>query len=75
MVAVVQDTAAGFQGGALTTGRSLRQIIWARLRRDRVAMGCLIVLVVYYAIAILGPFVAGMVGISPYAFDSAAISA
>jgi len=74
MVAVVQDTAAGFQGGALTTGRSLRQIIWARLRRDRVAMGCLIVLVVYYAIAILGPFVAGMVGISPYAFDSAAIS-
>jgi len=74
MVAVVQDSAAGFQGGALTSGRSLRQIIWARLRRDRLAMVCGVVLVVYYGIAILGPFVAGMVGISPYKFDAAAIS-
>jgi peptide/nickel transport system permease protein len=55
-------------------GRSLRQIIWGRLRKDRVAMLCLIILVAFYAIAIFGPFVAGMVGIDPYKFDSAAIS-
>lgn len=75
MVAVQQDV-AGFSGEAvaLTSGRSLRQIVWSRLRRDRLAMGCLIVLVVYYLIAILGPVVAGFVGISPYTFDAAAIS-
>jgi peptide/nickel transport system permease protein len=37
-------------------------------------MVCGVVLVVYYGIAIFGPFVAGMVGISPYKFDAAAIS-
>jgi peptide/nickel transport system permease protein len=73
MVAVT-DSAAGFQGGALTAGRSLRQIIWARLRRDRLAMICLIILVVYYALAIFGPVVAGFVGIDPYKLDSGAIS-
>lgn len=73
MVAI-QD-AAGFQNaGALTSGRSLRQIIWTRLRRDRVAMVCLVILVAYYLIAIFGPFVAGMVGLSPYALDASAIS-
>lgn len=67
----VQDTAAGFQSGALTAGRSLRQIIWARLRRDRVAMICLIVLIVYYAIGILGPFI---VANPSGTFDKTAIS-
>jgi peptide/nickel transport system permease protein len=55
-------------------GRSLRQIIWARLRRDRVAMLCLVVLIVFYLTAIFGPVVAGMVGIDPYKFDPSAIS-
>jgi peptide/nickel transport system permease protein len=74
MVAV-QDTAAGFQDtGVLTGGRSLRQIIWTRLRRDRVAMICLVVLVVYYMIAIFGPVVFGALGIDPYRFDKSAIS-
>jgi peptide/nickel transport system permease protein len=74
MVAV-QDTAAGFQDTTvLTSGRSLRQIIWSRLRRDRVAMICLVVLVLYYAIAIFGPVVFGVLGIDPYRFDKSAIS-
>jgi peptide/nickel transport system permease protein len=71
MVAAVQDTGAGFQGGALTGGRSLRQIIWARLSRDRVAMACLIILVAYYLLAILGPFV---VPNPSTTFDASAIS-
>jgi peptide/nickel transport system permease protein len=74
MVAL-QDV-AGFQGQAepATAGRSLRQIIWARLRRDRLAMVCLVIMVVFYAIAIVGPVVAGVVGIDPQAFDPASIS-
>jgi peptide/nickel transport system permease protein len=75
MVAIQQD-AAGFTGEAqaLTSGRSLRQIVWARLRGDRLAMMCLGVLIIYYLTAMLGPVVAGFVGIDPFKFDAAAIS-
>jgi peptide/nickel transport system permease protein len=59
---------------AAMVGKSLRQIVWARLRRDRVGMGCLAILVAMYAIAIFGPFVAGAFGVNPYDFDAAAIS-
>ncbi len=69
-----QDVAGFEQPGALTAGRSLRQIIWSRLRRDRIAMICLIVLVVYFLIAIFGPFVAGALGFNPYDLDRSAIS-
>jgi peptide/nickel transport system permease protein len=55
-------------------GRSLRQIVWARLRRDRVAMFCLIVLIIFYLTAIFGPIIAGYFGIDPYKFDPSAIS-
>ncbi len=72
MVAV-QDTAAGFQSGALTGGRSLRQIIWARLRRDRLAMVCLVILVLFYLVGMLGPVVFGPLGLDPYKLDTAAI--
>jgi peptide/nickel transport system permease protein len=37
-------------------------------------MVCLVILIAFYLIAILGPFVAGFFGISPYTFDSASIS-
>jgi peptide/nickel transport system permease protein len=55
-------------------GRSLRQIVWARLRRDRIAMLTFVVLVVYYLIGIVGPIVGPLLGLDPYAFDRAAIS-
>ena len=71
MVAAVQDTGAGFQGGALTAGRSLRQIIFARLRRDKVAIVCLFILIGYYALGILGPIV---VADPSQVFDKSAIS-
>ncbi len=75
MVAAVQDTGAGFQSGSLTSGRSLRQIIFARLRRDKVAMFCLVVLVLFYLTAIIGPNIAsGLFGIDAYKFDKSAIS-
>lgn len=71
MVAAVQDTGVGFQSGALTAGRSLRQIIWARLRRDRVAMICLIVLIAYFLIAVVGRLIVADPSIT---FDSSTIS-
>jgi peptide/nickel transport system permease protein len=55
-------------------GRSLRQIVWARLRRDKVAMICLFIVLTMYAIAIFGPFLAPIFGVDPYAFDKSAIS-
>jgi peptide/nickel transport system permease protein len=55
-------------------GRSLRQIVWARLRRDRVAVLSLTVLIIMYVLAIVGPFVAPMLGFDPYRFDPGAIS-
>ncbi len=55
-------------------GRSLREIIWARLRRDRVAMICLVILIAYYTIGILGPVVASLAGISPYTLHPDLIS-
>lgn len=55
-------------------GRSIRQIVWARLRRDKVAMVCLVVLISYYLIGILGPVIGPSIGLDPYAFDRASIS-
>jgi peptide/nickel transport system permease protein len=55
-------------------GRSLRQIVWARLRRDKVAMVCLGILVILYAIAIVVPLIADKIGIDPYALHKELIS-
>lgn len=55
-------------------GRTIREIVWARLRRDRVAMLCLGLLVVFYALAIVGPFLFAALGFDPYKFDKASIS-
>lgn len=55
-------------------GRSIHEIIWARLRRDRVAMACLVVLVVYYVVAAVGPFLLEQAGYSPYVLDPGSIS-
>src|SRR5215207_2151830 len=56
-------------------GRSLKQIVWARLRRDKVAMVCLFILILYGVVAVLGPFLGKtFFGLDPYAFDRAAIS-
>ena len=69
-----QDVAGFEQSGPLTAGRSLRQIIWARLRRDRIAMICIGVLAVYLLLAIFGPFVVGAFGFNPYTLDASALS-
>jgi peptide/nickel transport system permease protein len=47
-------------------GRSIREIVWARLRRDRVAMVCMVVLAVYLVLAVIGPNILAAFGWSPY---------
>jgi peptide/nickel transport system permease protein len=56
------------------TGRSLRQIVWSRLRRDKTAMVCLVILILLYLIAIFAPFITSMLGVDPYSFDGESIS-
>jgi peptide/nickel transport system permease protein len=55
-------------------GRSIKEIVWTRLRRSKVAMACLVLLIVFYLLAVLGPFVLAALGYSPYTADRAAIS-
>ena len=54
--------------------RSLRQIVWARLRRDKLAMVCLIILIGLYLIAIFAPIICDLIGVDPYSFDKESIS-
>lgn len=46
-------------------GRSPWQLAWARLRRDRVAIGCAVVIALIALVAILAPVIALLVGHGP----------
>ncbi len=56
------------------TGRSLRQIVWSRLRRDKTAMVCLVILILLYLVAIFAPVITSLLGVDPYSFDGDSIS-
>jgi peptide/nickel transport system permease protein len=47
-------------------GRSIREIVWARLRRDKVAMVCAGILTFYIVLAVIGPNVLSALGWDPY---------
>ena len=51
-------------------GRSLTQIAWGRLRRDKVAMFSMSVVVIVILIAALAPLISKLVGVDPLAFNS-----
>lgn len=50
-------------------GRSLTQITWNRLRRDKVAVVSLCTVLFYVAVAALAPLITRLVGVDPYEFD------
>lgn len=52
-------------GETAIQGRSLGQIAWRRLRRDKVAMGGAIVLVFLMLVAIFAPLIVGLLGTPP----------
>ena len=60
--------------GSAIAGRSLRQIVWARLRRDRLAMASLTFLVVLSTMAIFAPLITHLLGVGPNDYDQSSIS-
>jgi peptide/nickel transport system permease protein len=54
-------------------GRSIREIVWARLRRDKVAMVCLVVLAIYTILAVIGPNLLSALGWDPYQLNRDAV--
>ena len=55
-------------------GRSLKQIAWMRLKRDKVAMTCLVILAFISLVAIFAPVIAKAFGVDPFSFNSNLIS-
>ncbi len=51
-------------------GRSLGQIAWLRLKRDRVAMGCLVVVILFILVAVFANVLSRIEGRNPYKFYS-----
>jgi peptide/nickel transport system permease protein len=62
------------EGERAIKGRSLGALAWSRLKRDRAAMGGLIVIVVILLIAVLHAVICNILGISPYKFHTNLIS-
>jgi peptide/nickel transport system permease protein len=51
-------------------GRSLTQIAWARLRRDKVAMASLVAVAVVVVIAVGAPLITKLIGVDPYTINN-----
>ncbi|MBO1336396.1 ABC transporter permease [Streptomyces sp. VRA16 Mangrove soil] len=60
--------AAASEAGRKVEGRSLKQIAWNRLKRDKVALGGGIVVVVLILVAIFAPLIVGLLGHPPNDF-------
>lgn len=56
--------------GTQVVGRTLREIAWLRLRRDKVALGCAVVLIIIAFLAVFAPLICRLLGINPYSFNS-----
>lgn len=54
----------------VVVGRSLRQIALARLRRDRTAMTCVVILLIIALLAIFAPLLCKALGVNPTTFHS-----
>jgi peptide/nickel transport system permease protein len=68
------ETSAPSHESSEIAGRSLTQIAWGRLRRDKVAMTSVIVVVLIVGIAILAPLITRLVGVNPTDFNDDAIN-
>lgn len=55
-------------------GRSLGQIAWSRLKRDKVAVVSLTWVILVVLIAALAPLIVKIIGVDPYTFDAKAVS-
>ena len=55
-------------------GRSLTQIAWGRLRRDKTFIASAIILGIILLVALFAPLITSWLGLDPYATDKTAIS-
>ncbi len=55
-------------------GRSLRQIVWGRLRRDKTAMFSLAGSLIIVLAAIFAPLITRLMGVDPYSFNVSLLS-
>jgi peptide/nickel transport system permease protein len=66
----VESAAPSTGDSAEIAGRSLTEIAWGRLRRDKVAVVSIVVLLLVIAIAILAPLITRLVGVTPDGFNT-----
>lgn len=62
----VEPAAGGQSESTEIAGRSLTQIAWSRLRRDKVALASMITVVLVIIIAATAPLINKIVGVDPY---------
>jgi ABC-type dipeptide/oligopeptide/nickel transport system permease subunit len=67
------DAVVSAEGGTAVEGRSLRQIAWMRLKRDKVALGGGVVIILLILIAIFAPLIVKVLGHPPNLPNSDAI--
>jgi|SRR5579875_2475552 len=60
------EAVAGVSGARAIEGRSLGQIAWLRLKRDKVAIGSAVVIVLLILFTILAPVINKIVGVNPF---------
>ncbi|MER5951561.1 ABC transporter permease [Streptomyces sp. NPDC001904] len=65
---VASADAAASQSGGKVEGRSLKQIAWNRLKRDKVALAGGIVVVLLILVAVFAPLIVGLLGHPPNDF-------
>ena len=62
------DAAVGASSAKAVEGRSLKQIAWMRLKRDKVALGGAVTIVLLILIAVFAPFLVKLLGHPPNEF-------
>ena len=67
------STAADQVTSTEITGRSLAQIAWSRLRRDRTFILSSVILIVILLMALFAPVITGFIGVDPYSLDKTVI--
>jgi peptide/nickel transport system permease protein len=68
------ETSAPSHESSEIAGRSLTQIAWGRLRRDKVALTSMIVVALIVGVAVFAPVITRLVGVNPTDFNDDAIN-
>jgi peptide/nickel transport system permease protein len=68
-VSTVDAPVEALEADSPVAGRSLRQIVWSRLRRDRVAMASMAGIAFIILVAVFAPLITRVLGVDPYTFN------